>query len=281
MASANPRITIEVEKPDVATLVAEYVLRILMTLFVLATLPFSIWNCGVLIKEYQRGVVLVLGRLKSEKPKAPGLHFTLPVVEEYKIIDMRMKTFDIPPQQIITKDSVTIGVDAVVFWKVFNAALKVAKVEDAEGNTVLLAQSTIRNILGTKTMAEILSQKEETSQEIQQYLDEATDVWGIKVEKVEIKDIKIPAQMQRSMAAEAEAEREARARVITADTEKTASMKLKQAADIMNDSPYAIHLRYLQTLTTVAGKQTKSIILPLPAKLVNKVLKRKTGSTRL
>lgn len=271
----------EEEKPDQVTVVAEYILRFLMTLFVLATLPLSVWNCAVLIKEYQRGVVLVLGRIKSQKPKAPGLHFTLPVVEEYRIVDMRTRTFDVPPQQVLTKDSVAIGVDAVVFWKVFNAALKVTKVENAEGNTVLLAQSTIRNILGTKTMAEILSQKEEISHEIQNYLDEATDVWGIKVEKVEIKDIKLPAQMQRSMAAEAEAAREARARVITADTEKTASMKLKQAADIMNDSPNAIHLRYLQTLTSVAGEQSKSIILPLPAKLVNTILKKKTGSTRL
>jgi len=179
-------------------------------------------------------------------------------------VDLRTITFDIPPQEILTKDSVTVTVDAVIYYKVFNPTVAVSNVADYAKSTRLLASTTLRNVLGTKSLAEILSQREEISAAMQSALDSATDPWGIKVERVEVKDVCLPKSLQRAMAAEAEASREARAKVIAAEGEMKASRSLKEAADIMMESPATLQLRYLQTLTSISAEKNSTIIFPLP-----------------
>ncbi|XP_070549149.1 stomatin-like [Ptychodera flava] len=192
-------------------------------------------------------VIFRLGRLLPGGAKGPGIFFVLPCTDSYTKVDLRTVSFDVPPQEILTKDSVTVSVDAVVYYRVNNAIISVANVENANHSTRLLAQTTLRNVLGTKNLAEILADRENISHQMQSILDEATDPWGILVERVEIKDVRLPVQLQRAMAAEAEASREARAKVIAAEGEQNASRALKEAADVINESPSALQLCYLQT----------------------------------
>ncbi|KAG7272771.1 hypothetical protein CRUP_015413 [Coryphaenoides rupestris] len=188
-------------------------------------------------------------------------------------VDMRTITFDIPPQEVLTKDSVTVSVDGVVYYRVQNATLAVANITNADAATRLLAQTTLRNVLGTKNLAEILSDREEIAHSMQSTLDDATDDWGIKVERVEIKDVKLPMQLQRAMAAEAEATREARAKVISAEGEMNASRALKEASLVIAESPSALQLRYLQTLNTIAAEKNSTIIFPLPIDMMQAFMK--------
>ena len=166
-----------------------------------------------------------------------------------------------PPQEILTKDSVTVTVDAVVYFRIFAPINSVINVENAQFSTRLLAATTLRNILGTKTLQEILQDREHIAHYLQSFLDGATDKWGVKVERVEVKDVRLPVQMQRAMATEAESTREARAKVIAAEGEQKASVALKQAADVINQSPVALQLRYLQTLTNISAGESRSITL--------------------
>lgn len=174
-----------------------------------------------------------------------------------------------PKDQVLTKDSVTVSVDAVVYYRVSNATVSVANVENAHHSTRLLAQTTLRNILGTKNLHEILSDRESISASMQSALDEATEPWGIKVERVEIKDARLPEQLQRAMAAEAEASREARAKVIAADGEMRASRALKEASSVIDQSPSALQLRYLQTLSSIAAEKNSTIIFPVPIDFIS------------
>jgi erythrocyte band 7 integral membrane protein len=187
--------------------------------------------------------------------KGPGLFFILPCIDSIITIDLRTITFDVAPQEILTKDSVTITVDAVVYFRIFNPIVSVTNVENAQYSTRLLAATTLRNILGTKTLQEILQDREIIAHHMQELLDHATDSWGVKVERVEVKDVRLPVQLQRAMATEAEATREARAKVVAAEGEQKASVALKLAADTINQSPVAIQLRYLQTLTHIAAEK--------------------------
>merc|ERR1712111_65578 len=177
-------------------------------------------------------------------------------------------TLGVPPQEGLTKDSVTVSVDAVVYYRVSNATISVANVENAHHSTRLLAQTTLRNILGTKSLHEILSERESISFSMQSVLDEATAAWGIKVERVEIKDARLPVQLQRAMAAEAEAAREARAKVIAAEGEQKASKSLAAASNVMAESCAASQLRYLQTLSSISAEKNSTIIFPLPLDLI-------------
>ncbi|CAD5114793.1 DgyrCDS3832 [Dimorphilus gyrociliatus] len=197
------------------------------------------------VQEYERAVIFRLGRLLSGGAKGPGIFFVLPCIESYTKVDLRTVSFDVPPQEVLTKDSVTVSVDAVVYYRVSNATVSVANVENAHHSTRLLAQTTLRNVLGTKNLSEILSERETISNSMQSTLDDATDNWGIRVERVEIKDVRLPVQLQRAMAAEAEAAREARAKVIAAEGENDSARALKEAADVMAESPAALQLRYL------------------------------------
>jgi len=224
------------------------------------------------VQEYERAVIFRLGRLMPGGARGPGIFFILPCVDSYRKIDLRVVSFDVPPQEILSKDSVTVAVDAVVYFRISNATISVTNVEDASRSTKLLAQTTLRNILGTKTLAEMLSDREATSLLMQATLDEATDPWGVKVERVEVKDVRLPLQLQRAMAAEAEAAREARAKVIAAEGEQKASRALKEAADVITQSPSAIQLRYLQTLNSISAEKNSTIIFPFPIELIQSFL---------
>ncbi|CAK6433681.1 unnamed protein product [Pipistrellus nathusii] len=237
------------------------------------TFPLSIWMCMKIIKEYERAIIFRLGRILQGGAKGPGLFFVLPCTDSFVKVDMRIISFDIPPQEILTKDSVTVSVDGVVYYRVQNAILAVANITNADSATRLLAQTTLRNVLGTKNLSQILSDREEIAHNMQNTLDEATDDWGIKVERVEIKDVKLPVQLQRAMAAEAEASREARAKVIAAEGEMNASRALKEASIVISESPAALQLRYLQTLTTIASEKNSTIVFPLPMDLLQGMMR--------
>ncbi|XP_034272535.1 stomatin-like [Pantherophis guttatus] len=247
----------------------EWILIILMYLFVIVTFPITIWMCIEVVMQYQRVVIFRLGHIRKGGSKGPGVYFILPRLDRAVPVDMRTISFDIAPQEILTKDSVTIMVDGVVYYRVYNAILSVANVLYMDLATRLLAQTTLRNALGTKNLAQILSDREEIAQNMQVTLDKATGTWGIKVERVEIKDVKLPAQLHRAMAAEAEATREAKAKVIAAEGEMNASRALQKAAAIISENPAALQLRYLQTLTTIAAEKNSTIIFPLPLDILH------------
>ncbi|XP_055898907.1 mechanosensory protein 2-like isoform X5 [Biomphalaria glabrata] len=251
-----------------------YILYALSMLTIIITFPFSLCLCIKVVQEYERAVIFRLGRLLSGGAKGPGLFFIIPCMDSYTKVDLRTVSFDVPPQEVLTRDSVTVAVDAVVYYRVKNATMSITNVEDANRSTRLLAATTLRNVLGTKNLSEILSDRENISHLMQTSLDEATDPWGVKVERVEVKDVRLPVQLQRAMAAEAEASREARAKVIAAEGEQKASKSLKEAADIMIQSPAALQLRYLQTLNTISAEKNSTIIFPLPIDMLSVFMKK-------
>ncbi|WAR31224.1 MEC2-like protein [Mya arenaria] len=255
-----------------------YILWALSMLVIICTLPFSLCLCIKVVQEYERAVIFRLGRLLSGGAKGPGLFFIVPCIDSYTKVDLRTVSFDVPPQEVLTKDSVTVAVDAVVYYRVNNATTSITNVEDANRSTRLLAATTLRNVLGTKNLSEILADREAISHQMQTSLDEATDPWGVKVERVEVKDVRLPVQLQRAMAAEAEAAREARAKVIAAEGEQKASRALKEAADVIMESPAAIQLRYLQTLNTISAEKNSTIIFPLPIELFSSFMKKDRGT---
>lgn len=244
------------------------ILVIISYILVVLTFPVSVCLCIKIVKEYERAVIYRLGRNLSGGAKGPGLFFILPCVDNIITVDLRTITFDVPPQEILTKDSVTVTVDAVVYFRIFDPVKSVNSVSNAQYSTRLLAATSLRNILGTKTLQEILTDKETIAHRMQELIDSATDDWGVKVERVEVKDVRLPVQMQRAMATEAEAAREARAKVIAAEGEQKASMALKEAADVINQSPVALQLRYLQTLTNISAEKNSTIIFPIPIELL-------------
>jgi len=243
------------------------VLVALACFFSVMLCPFTIWILFKVVSEYERAVLMRLGRAKKGA-KGPGIFCVIPCVDDIVKVDLRTVAFDVPPQEILTKDSVTVSVDAVCYYRVFDPYTSVIKVKDAARSTHLLAQTTLRNILGTKNLSEVLSQREEIALEMQRVLDEGTDPWGVKVERVEVKDVRLPQQLQRAMAAEAEATREARAKVIAAEGESNASRALREAADVIEESPVALQLRYLQTLTTISAEKNSTIIFPIPIEMM-------------
>ncbi|KAK9962564.1 hypothetical protein ABG768_007921 [Culter alburnus] len=238
-------------------------------------LPVTIFMCIKIVREYERAVIFRLGRIVDKKPKGPGIFFVLPCTDTFRKVDLRTVTFDIPAQEFLTKDSVTVSVDGVVYFRVFDPICSVVNVSNSDHATRLLAQTTLRNVLGTKNLSELLSDREGISNSMQIALDEATGVWGIKVERVEIKDVKLPLQLQRAMAAEAEATREARAKVIAAEGEMNASRALKEASLVMAESPSALQLRYLQTLNNIAAERNSTIIFPLPIDIIQHFISKR------
>ncbi|CAM4407698.1 stomatin-like protein 3 [Lepidochelys kempii] len=245
-----------------------WILVSLSVLFVLITFPFSIWMCLKIVKDYERAVVFRLGRIVSKRAKGPGLIIVLPCTDVFTRVDLRTVTSNIPLQEILTKDSITTQVDGVVYYKIYSAVCSVANVTDAHLATNLLAQTTLRNVLGTQSLSQILSGREEIAHNIQSILDNATSKWGIQIARVEIKDIRIPMEMQRAMAAEAESTRDARAQIIAAEGERNASEALKQASMVLVEAPSALQLRYLQTLATLATEKNSTIVLPLPMNML-------------
>ncbi|CAA9998413.1 unnamed protein product [Nesidiocoris tenuis] len=236
--------------------------------FMLITFPISIFMVFKVVQEYERAVIFRLGRLRTGGARGPGIFFVLPCIDVYAKVDLRTVSFDVPPQEVLTRDSCTVCVDAVVYYKIEDPLKAVCAVNNYSHSTRLLAATTLRNVLGTRNLAEILAERENISHTMQNSLDVATEPWGVKVERVEIKDVRLPVQMQRAMAAEAEATREARAKVIAAEGEMKAARSLKEASDVIAESPAALQLRYLQTLNTISAEKNSTIVFPLPIDLI-------------
>ncbi|NOZ73122.1 MAG: slipin family protein [Chloroflexi bacterium] len=234
-----------------------------------ALLPFLLVALAILssaaikiVQEYERGVVFRLGRFAGIR--GPGLILLIPFVERMSKVDLRVVTLDVPSQEAITKDNVTVRVNAVVYFQVIDPDRAVINVEDFRRATAQIAQTTLRSVMGQHELDDLLSRRERINQELQRIIDLATEPWGIKVAVVEVKDVELPSTMQRAMARQAEAERERRAKIIHAEGEYSASQQLAEAAKVMAKSPGAIQLRYLQTLTEIAVEQNSTIIFPLP-----------------
>jgi len=253
------------------------IVTVLSYIIIFLTLPISIWGCVKVVQEYERAVIFRLGRLRSGRAKGPGMFFIIPCIDTYRCVDLRTGAFDVPPQEILTKDSVTVNVDAVVYYQVSNPLAAICNNDDYNRSTRLLAATTLRNVLGTRNLADILSDREAIADNMHKTLEEATDPWGVHVDRVEIKDVRLPMQLQRAMAAEAEATRDARAKVIAADGEYKSSKALKEAADVIASSPAALQLRYLQTLHTISAEKNSTIIFPLPMEIVGAFTGEDTG----
>lgn len=219
-----------------------------------------------IVREYERGVIFRLGRLQGAK--GPGLFFLIPIVDKMVKVSLRIVTFDIPPQEVITQDNVTVSVNAVVLYRVIDPNAAITEVEDFYQATNQLAQTTLRSVCGQAELDELLADRERLNQQLQKIIDDHTDPWGIKVRAVEIKDVRIPQDMQRSIARQAEAERERRAKIINADGEYQAAERLTEAAQVLQSQPASIQLRYLQTLLDITNEQTSTIIVPLPIELL-------------
>lgn len=219
-----------------------------------------------IVKEYERGVIFRLGRLVGAK--GPGLFFIIPIIDKMMIVDLRTVTYDVPAQEVVTRDNVTVKVNAVVYYRVIDPAKAVTEVFNYMYATAQIAQTTLRSIIGQAELDEVLSEREKLNIKLQHIIDEATNPWGIKVTAVEIKDVELPEEMRRVMAMQAEAERERRSKIIRAEGEYQASMRLKEAADVLAQSEGALFLRYLQTLSDVAAEKNTTIILPIPVELL-------------
>ncbi len=227
------------------------------------------------VNEYERGVLFRLGRMVGAR--GPGLVLVIPIVDRMIKVDMRMITLDVPPQDAISRDNVTIKVNAVVYFKVKEPTRAVLEVENYLMATSKLSQTTLRSVLGQVELDELLASRESINQRLQNILDSQTEPWGIKISNVEVKQIDLPVEMQRAMAGQAEAERERRAKVIAAEGELQASKKLAEAAIVMSESPITLQLRYLQTLTEIAGENSTHTIVPLPMDLIRPFLGAMTG----
>jgi len=218
-----------------------------------------------ILREYERGVVFRLGRLIGAK--GPGLIILIPIVDRMVRVDLRTIAHDVPPQDVITKDNVSLKVNAVVYFRVMDPNKSVVEVADFYFATSQLAQTTLRSILGQSELDEILTHREKINQSLQHILDQATDPWGIKVSMVEVKHVDLPMEMQRAMAKQAEAERERRAKVISAEGEYQAAQRLTDAASIIQSAPAALQLRYLQTLREIAAENNSTTLFPIPIDL--------------
>jgi regulator of protease activity HflC (stomatin/prohibitin superfamily) len=230
------------------------------------------------LREYERGVIFRLGRLlrlADRAYKGPGLILLIPLIDRMVKVSLRTITMDVPPQDVITRDNVSIKVNAVLYFRVIDPAKAVIEVEDFLFATSQIAQTTLRSILGQSELDELLAHREKINDQLQQIIDAQTDPWGIKVSAVEVKHVDLPPEMQRAMARQAEAERERRAKIIHAEGELQASQKLAEAARMLSADPAAIQLRYLQTLTEVASENNSTTIFPVPIDLFKMFLDRK------
>jgi len=219
------------------------------------------------VKEYERGVVFRLGRLVG--PRGPGLILLVPFIERMQKIDLRTVTLDVPAQEVITRDNVTVRVSAVAYFRVVDPNAAIVNVTDYNRATSQIAQTTLRSVLGQSSLDDLLSERDKINEQLQRIIDEQTEPWGVKVSIVEVKDVELPQTMQRAMARQAEAEREKRAKVIHAEGELQASQKLAEAAEIIDRNPVTIQLRYLQTLTEIGVEKNTTVVFPLPIDIIS------------
>ena len=244
------------------------------TLIVSVVVVLYVLSSIQILAEYERGVIFRLGKLLPQ-PKGPGVVLVFRPIDRIVRISLRTVVHDVPPQDIITRDNVSVKVNAVVYFRVIDPRRAVVEVENYMYATSQLAQTTLRSVLGQVELDDLLSERERLNQQLQQILDQHTDPWGIKVSSVEVKHVDLPPDMQRAMAKQAEAEREKRAKIIHAAGELEASEKLASAATVMSSEPMTITLRYLQTLTEIASEKNSTIIFPLPIELLNLLRERK------
>jgi regulator of protease activity HflC (stomatin/prohibitin superfamily) len=224
-----------------------------------------------ILNEYERGVIFRLGRVLG-RPKGPGLILLIPMIDRITKVSLRTVVHDVPPQDVITSDNVTLKVNAVVYFRVMDPLKAIIQVENYLYATSQLSQTTLRAVLGQSSLDDLLTQRDKINKHLQEILDKHTDPWGIKVSQVEVKHVDLPQEMQRAMAKQAEAERERRAKVIHAEGEMQAAAKLKEAADLMATAPMSLQLRYLQTLTEIASENNSTTIFPLPLELLKPFL---------
>lgn len=233
-----------------------------------------LFNTLKILKQYERGLIFTLGKVSLEHGvKGPGLIVLLPGVQKMVRVSLRTVTMDVPSQDVITKDNVTVKVNAVVYFRVIDPRRAVVEVEDFYYATSLIAQTTLRSILGQNTLDDLLSNREAINVELQKVIDEQTEPWGVKVTTVEVKNVDLPAEMQRAIAIQAQAERERRAKIIHAEGELQASAKLGEAAAVISKNPIALQLRYLQTLTEIGTEKNTTIVFPLPIDIFSAFLK--------
>ncbi len=241
------------------------------TILVVVIIAIFFLNWIKVLNEYERGVIFRFGRLLGE-PKGPGLIFVFSPVDRMVKVSLRLVALDVPPQDVITRDNVSVKVNAVIFFRVVHPTKAIVEVENFLYATSQLAQTTLRSVLGQVELDDLLSDRERLNMQLQEILDKHTDPWGIKVTSVEVKHVDLPAEMTRALAKQAEAEREKRAKVIHAEGEFQAAAKLSQAAAIVGEHPLGVTLRYLQTLTEIATEKNSTIIFPLPVELVRAFL---------
>ena len=238
----------------------------IVALFVL----FLLASAVRILREYERGVIFRLGRLIAQK--GPGLILLIPIVDQMVRIDLRTVTLNVPPQEVITKDNVTVRVNAVAYFRVVDPNKAITEVENFLLATSQIAQTTLRSVLGKAELDALLAERERLNIDLQQIIDEQTEPWGVKVSTVEVKDVEIPVEMQRAIARQAEAERERRAKIIAADGEFQASEKLSQAANVISLNPATLQLRYLQTLVEIGVNNSTTVVFPLPIDLLKPLL---------
>lgn len=242
----------------------------LLLITILAVVLLFVLSGLRVVQQYERGVIFVLGRLTGAK--GPGLFWIVPFISRMEKVDLRIVTLNVPPQEVITRDNITIRVTAVIYFYVVDPAAAVVNVQNYLQATTQIGQTTLRNVLGQSELDEMLAQRKKINRELQVIIDEHTERWGVKVTVVETKDIELPTTMQRAMAKQAEAEREKRAKIIHAEGELQASTQLAQAARVIASEPNALQLRYLQTLTDIAIENNSTIIFPLPLDIITPFL---------
>src|SRR6266702_3023220 len=251
-----------------AAIIIVIILAALVVLFLISAIEVA--------REYERGIIFRLGRLLPE-PKGPGLFLLIPIVDRMVKVDLRTITLNIPPQEVITKDNVPVRVNAVAYFRIVAPKDAIVQVENFMVATSQKAQTTLRSVLGQHVLDELLSEREKINAILQEIIDEATGPWGIKVSAVEVKDVEIPASMQRAMARQAEAERERRAKVINAEGEFQAAERLKDAAMVLAENPMSLQLRFLQTMLEISSERSSTIILPLPIELFRPLIEGSGG----
>ena len=243
--------------------------------FILVLIVFFLASAIKILNEYERGVIFRLGRVLGA-PKGPGLIILIPMIDKMTKVSLRTVVLDIPPQDVITRDNVSIKVNAVVYFRVIDPLKAIIDVENFLYATSQLAQTTLRSVLGQAELDDLLSHREQLNEKLQEILDTHTESWGIKVSNVEVKNVDLPQEMQRAIARQAEAERERRAKIISAEGEFQASGKLAEASDVLSRNPMALQLRYLQTLIEISTEKNSTIIFPVPIDLL-KVFMDKMG----
>jgi regulator of protease activity HflC (stomatin/prohibitin superfamily) len=245
-------------------------MNVLVLLAILVVLAIFLFSASVrVVLEYERGVIFRLGRLVGAR--GPGLFLLIPLVERMQKVDLRILTLDVPAQETITRDNVQLKVDAVIYFRVVDPEAAVTRVLDYGRATSLMAQTTLRSVLGQSDLDDLLGRREEINEKLQLIIDQQTDPWGVKVSIVEVRDVQLPESMRRAMARQAEAEREKRAKILHAEGELAASDRLSAAAQILGAEPAGLHLRYLQTLTEIAAEKSQTIVFPMGLDLLKMI----------